>query len=245
MVFTIQNGNKQRDKDRDMSLRREIYLDAAAAINKWQLLIASLGNQELSQTKIDEEFQSISLALAKIDVIATNQTIRTTSRLKSELLELHLNLLIKRQPIVMQKISIDIINNIIQDFTAKQKYYFQIIEEINLTYDQSKQASCNAAQNSINFWNKELEKLYDELNVLQIKQNEEIQIFSKILSDKIKDITKFTIPALVSVRKELGFPIDEGDYHKTLNDNNTRIGDSLQKFFDGIQKLFTSESNSS
>ena len=145
----------------------------------------------------------------------------------------------------MQKISIDIINNIIQDFTTKQKYYFQIIEEINLTYDQSKQASYNTAQNSINFWNKELEKLYDEIDVLRIKQNEEIQIFSKILSDKIRDITEFTIPALLSVRKELGFPIDEGDYHKTLNDNNTRIGDSLQKFFDGIQKLFTSESKSS
>ena len=50
VVFTIQNGNKQRDKDRDMSLRREIYLDAAA-INKWQLLIASLGNQELFANK--------------------------------------------------------------------------------------------------------------------------------------------------------------------------------------------------
>ena len=80
VVFTIQNGNKQRDKDRDMSLRREIYLDAAAAITKWQLLIGSLGNQELSQTKIDEEFQNISPALAKIDVIATNHTLIATSR---------------------------------------------------------------------------------------------------------------------------------------------------------------------
>lgn len=44
VVFTIQNGNRQRDKDRDMSLRREIYFDAAAAITKWQLLIGSLGN---------------------------------------------------------------------------------------------------------------------------------------------------------------------------------------------------------
>lgn len=241
VVFTIQNGNRQRDKDRDMSLRREIYLDAAAAITKWQLLIGSLGNPKLSQEKIDEEFQNISPALAKIDVIATEQTIITASRLKSELLSLYLNLLVKRQPLIMHQIDIDIINNTIQTYETKQKYYFQIMDEINLTPDLSKQTTYSVAQNSADFWTKELDKLYNERNALHIKQTTEIQIFSKLLSDEMKNISNFTTPALVSIRRELGFPINEENYQKTLNHNNTRIHDSLQDFLNKVQKLFINE----
>ena len=71
----LEHEAQQRRTDREMSLRREIYLEAVAAIGKMQDYIASYARQDLTESEKLAKLQGATSALNKVQIAGTNTTI--------------------------------------------------------------------------------------------------------------------------------------------------------------------------
>jgi hypothetical protein len=240
VIITVRSGNKQRDKDRNLELRREIYLNATAAITQWQGLIGKLSNLEFPQSQLDDELNKISPILSKVTVVANNDTIKATSRLTAKLLSTYLNLLSERMHLMDRKIEIDITNNDVQQCLAKQQHNLQIMEHVNLENDVFKQNTYCTAKGNFDFWTKRLEDKFHERDQLQEKQMEEHLVFTKRLCDELRNLGDYATPALFAIRRELEIPIDEQDYKQTLEEISQSSGQSLDSFLNDIKNKSSS-----
>jgi hypothetical protein len=70
---------EQRRIDREMGLRREIYLEATAAIGKMQEFISSYARQDISESDKVALVQGSTASLNKIHIVGTNRTIEAFS----------------------------------------------------------------------------------------------------------------------------------------------------------------------
>lgn len=70
-----EHDEQQRRTDREMGLRREIYLDAVAAIGKMQDYIVSYARQDLPESEKLAKIQGATSALNKVQIVGTNATI--------------------------------------------------------------------------------------------------------------------------------------------------------------------------
>lgn len=71
----FEHDDQQRRTDREMGLRREIYLEAVAAIGKMQDYIASYARQDLPEGEKLAKIQGATSALNKVQIVGTNATI--------------------------------------------------------------------------------------------------------------------------------------------------------------------------
>lgn len=71
----FEHDAKQRRTDREMGLRREIYLEAVAAIGKMQEYLASYARQDLPEGEKLAKIQGATASLNKVHIAGTNATI--------------------------------------------------------------------------------------------------------------------------------------------------------------------------
>src|SRR5215469_7161292 len=70
----LQHDGEQRDREREMSLRINVYLPAAEAVVRSQGLLANLLNPEIPETQIMAGHQNDLAAIAKVQVVGTEET---------------------------------------------------------------------------------------------------------------------------------------------------------------------------
>ncbi len=71
----FEHDDQQRRIDREMGLRREVYLEAVAAIGKMQDYLASYARQDLPESENLAKIQGVMSILNKIHIAGTNATI--------------------------------------------------------------------------------------------------------------------------------------------------------------------------
>ncbi len=71
----FEHDDQQRRTDREMGLRREIYLEAVAAIGKMQDYLASYARQDLPESEKLAKIQGAASALNKVQIVGANATI--------------------------------------------------------------------------------------------------------------------------------------------------------------------------
>jgi hypothetical protein len=92
-----------RKKEREMSLRKDIYLAAAEAISIGITTIGQFANMEIPHEKLTGAYVEKSPSIAKVHIIAGEETVKALAALLSELDGAYLTLLAKRLPLARQK----------------------------------------------------------------------------------------------------------------------------------------------
>jgi len=76
------HDSQQRDKERDLSLRKQVYLDTMEAIANAQNILLSLLNIDFSEIELSSRFSETFLSINKCYVIASNpNVVKGTDRL--------------------------------------------------------------------------------------------------------------------------------------------------------------------
>jgi hypothetical protein len=73
-LISNRHDARQRDREREMSLRTSVYLEAAEAVVRSQALIGSLANPDLPEIQAMATYQQDVAALGKIQVVGTEET---------------------------------------------------------------------------------------------------------------------------------------------------------------------------
>ena len=81
----LDHDREIKKEERELTLRKEIYLAAAEAISSGIQMIGSIANLNVSYDKLMESFSEKAPAIAKVNVIANEDTINALTAFMEEL----------------------------------------------------------------------------------------------------------------------------------------------------------------
>jgi hypothetical protein len=85
-----------------MSLRREVYLQAAAALTHTNSLVARAANVDYNQNKISDEFAADLATISKVHVVASDDTIDAVMTYMNELGPAFMEMTRRRMPLAIR-----------------------------------------------------------------------------------------------------------------------------------------------
>ena len=224
---------QQRDRERNMELRRDVYLEATEAITTNHMVLMRLTNLEIPDSELGQQFSESAAAISKVSVIGSADTVRAVSELSTELGVRYLQLTAKRLPLIDRKDDIDILNEFIQKSSLEQDRLIELMKEMNLQGNPDERRLAAITRN-FEFQQEQSEKYAVERDQLEQENRKELVQFTRDCVQASKDVGKYIVPAVRTVRKEMDLPFEEEEYRATLERSWKTTERSLSDFIDKI-----------
>lgn len=236
----LEHDAMQRNREREMKLRQDIYIRASEAIARSQNILNRLADLNLSEQEISAEFAVDGAALAKAQVVCTNETVQTISSFQQELASAYLELILKRANLINQKNSIDLLSGFVDKSQTEQDRLLALMKQLNLEGN-ADQRIWDVVNKNFEFEQVQHAKYSQERRELWNKQNKEHISFAELCFQRFVEVSKLVPPTIFAMRKELELPIDREAYLAGFNQNLDRSIKTLQSFLDDASKMVDSE----
>lgn len=240
LLTQINNDREMRKRERELTLRKDVYLSAAEAISAGIKTVGRFADLEIPDNKLTEDYTNKSSAIAKVELIANEQTTGTLKNLVGELSATYLHLFSKRIPLSAQRIQISVLQQQINNSLNEEARMIELMKQFNLDglKDNHRWETIN---NNFKFEQERVDKISKERDILQKDLLVRQLQFAKECIDEANRLSLFTVPAIVSVRAELEMPIDEQVYAEMIEKNIKKQGAALEAFIESIRSLVATQ----
>ena len=196
----------QRDRERTMSLRREVYLEAAEALAHANTLLGRMSDIENDQKVLGEELATDLGKIAKIHIVGSDRTIQAVMDYANALGPAVIELVAKRGPLMIRKADIAHQQTFIDVALAERKRFTAVMQQLNLdgVTDQSKRERILAQSRIATEAHESHIAAMGELWRLQLEGIFDIVRHSLALVDRV---TRLLPPAILAVRSEMELPL--------------------------------------
>lgn len=202
-----------RQREREISLRRDVYLPAAKAIARIQATLGLLTDINADQMAIGRRLAVKFGTLAKAHLVASESTVRALMNYQTALMSAYLELLVLRGPLVLKKIAIESHQKYIDRADAGLQRIDQLMKQHNISGNADQAAferlvaQSKIEQNARKSHSDKQSALHKELALGQIALTERMAELAVNTARLIPD-------ALLSCRQELSLPIDPVEYRR-------------------------------
>jgi hypothetical protein len=223
-----------RAKERELALRKEIYLAAAEAISAGIRAIGSVADMNLSNDEVYRGYLEKAPAIAKVHIIGGEETLRAVAEISSELTSAFLELTAKRMPLVSMKQHIAVLEQQIASFGKERDRMLELMRDHNIEGNGDTrrftvlQRNFESQQNQIKQYVQEQQKLNLTLYSAQLNLAEGCLTLSSKLA-------KLAVAAVVSVRRELELPIEQAMYVQLTDELRTKQQTDASRFFADVR----------
>jgi len=225
----FEHERKQKTNEREMELRKEVFLAAAEAIASGMNAISRFANLDLPNEQITGDYVEKSPAIAKVHVIGKAETIQAMVSFTGALSALFLQLFAKRFELMGERSSIALVDSQVEDFGKERDRVLELIKQHNIEgiVDERR---WNVLQGSFEFEqrriNESLARRAELVGTLQPKHLE----FMRECIHHTAALTKLITPVLSAVRAELELPFDDRAYHQLIVDSTARQQHGINEF---------------
>lgn len=122
----------QRDRERTMALRREVYLEAAAALAHVNAVVGRLADISNDQKALAEEFQADLARIAKVHIVGSPRTVQAVMNYVGVIGPSFAELAAKRVPLIIRKSAIDLESTFMDAAQAERKRFSAMTQQLNL-----------------------------------------------------------------------------------------------------------------
>ena len=204
---------QQQDRDRTMSLRRDVYLPAVEALARLQGALGQLTDVNADQEAIGRQIVTDLATLAKIHLVASESTITALMEYQKAFMPAYLELIELRGPLVSRRRAIDLEQTFMDAAIAEHKQLVQLMKEQHISGSEDSARLQRLKLQSDNVLNR-----HKDHNAKQGALWQE-QIAAQLnIADRLTEIIARTAPlipsALLSARKDVDLPIDDAKYRK-------------------------------
>jgi hypothetical protein len=212
----LAHEREMKNREREMSLRKDVYLAGAEAVYAGLLAVNRFANLETPHEKVIEGYLDKAPSLAKVHIIAKEETVKALVAFSAALDTLFVRLFARRGPLVSEKQKIDAL--ITQaDITDKENSRtLELIKQYNLEglTDQNRR---DWLQRNFDFEQKQSKAARQEAASLAVTLYlKQLQLMEDCTDEKNK-LVRLLIPVVFSIRKELELSIDEVEYRRVLD----------------------------
>jgi hypothetical protein len=224
--------------DREMTLRKDVYLSAAEAISSGVGAISRFANFDIPNDQIMSGYIEKVPAISKVHVIAKTETILWLTQFTNRLNALYLTLFARRYELQNEQNAIKILDDQVAIFGKERDSIVELMKQYNIdgAIDGRR---WKVLQDNFEFQQDRIHKALirrDELVAALVPKKFQ---FMQECVEYTSELDAMTIPILLAARTELELPLDEGVYRAVMAEGNVMRQEAIDAF---IQK-FTSDSN--
>ena len=212
---------KSMEKDREFKLKSELYMSAVEEINQLKMLLCKFPH--VSQKEMDSIKGG---ALAKLTVIATNETVQAITEFSAALNVKILHLIPEKIPLDKLRSEIQIISS---QFERTIKKHDQTLNTMN-TYNENDPTFWKKLQGDLDHYSSQIDKMAKDNNKKNAQLNKGIkELYIKGI-EAVISLIELEVRAISCVRKELNLPFDEDEYRNIVQNADKKMEAEFSKF---------------
>ncbi len=247
-VFSTNRGNNKRlreqleydrrikREERELTLRKEVYLANAEAISSGLDAIYRFADLEIPNDAVAELFIQRSSSIGKSYLIANDETLRAIMNFIGELNSTYYGLWVKRDPLMKKKMLLTSLNEQIRRCDAEMSQLVEVVKRFSLAGEKDHDR-WKWVTDSFDLQNKLRADLVKKFNVIANELYTKRAEFRTECTAESARLSRLLLPALIAVRKELNLPIGEAVLTEALENNLKREEASLKKQIEEMEKL--------
>lgn len=233
MLKQLEHESTQKDRERNMGIRRQVYLDAAEAVTENHLILMKMSDLSILDSDLSKQFSKSAAIISKVYAIGSAKTVKTVSDLTTAIGSKYLSLIAERTPLIQRKYEIEIQNELIMKASAERDQMIEIMKNINLQGIQDDRLM-SVAENNFRFQQDQVSKLLEKRNqLIEINGKGQIQLAMKCFQAS-REVSEYFAPAINSVREEMDIPFDEESYRSAIEKSWEASEQSLKEFYSKI-----------
>ena len=241
-ITSLRHDAQQRDREREMALKREIYIPAAEGVNGLLRLIYSMNDLSLTNEQLSLEFKEGSTAVAKLHVVGSNELLKAANAFMHEFSVAYMTLLLRRAPLVDNKRKMEIIDGVMRNVDQDQNRLIEYMRQANLS-GHPEQTTMNMLDQNFRYGQTRRQELTDQLKAAWTEQNKgSLALSGACFSEGIK-LGGLIPPLLFAARRELEIPIDEAAFMEQFTLYQEKGQQAFQTFLGDVAKLSANSGN--
>ena len=226
---------KERRLDREAEIRREVYLEAAEAIASSSEMLVGLMKANVFSKDFNTTVAGYTAAINKINLIGTPETIKAVANYSAAFSKSTLYLISKKIPLAKLQVDIDLLDSMITNTTALRDEYSAKFHE-SIRNDPSDIKKSEFFHNMFVDISNRLTKMFNDKVEKSKMQFELLQEFGLEVVNVTASLAPLLKNACISVRNEMGNPIDEKEYENILQEATDKMPEYLKEFYADIRK---------
>jgi len=232
----LAHDREVRNRERELSLRKDIYLDAAEAISAGLNAIARFADMDVPYNQLTAGYMEKAASVAKVHVIAREDTAKTVTAFLGELTSAYLRLLPKRFVLGQQKAQLELLKQQIDTFGKERDRMVELMRQFNLE-GSNDQRRWTVIQNNFDFESKRVADTATKHDAVAGDFYKQQLQYMKECVDENARLSRLLVPVLSAVRAELELPLDERAYMDIIDDNIQKQEARIDDFLRAAQQL--------
>ena len=222
---------RQRDREREMTLRRDVYLEAAEAMAQAQEYLAGFANIDAPPQQHEALIKGVGADLNKVHIVGSMATVKAVVEANQFFAQAVADLSIHKLPLRRIAHEIDYQQAVIASASARRDESLASMKEMTRIGGEHvrawdlQQKIFNDEQNEIDVAFAKREALHRDLAQLHAD-------FIKRCADAGLALGKLVVNANLAIRRELELCLDASEYRQLMQRSHDRIGravDELQQ----------------
>lgn len=197
----------ERDRERKASLRREVYLSAAAELTRAQAFLSALPQIDLTDKDQASGMSGFFAAAAKAQMVCEPKTSLLIGELVGAFGGLFFRLMTKAGPIHTLRSDIAIRSQHIDRYQGEVDRVLSGMTELNESGNPGPERM-KALHQSFKFYQGQLTRINDERKEMFKKQNELNASYARDLFTELKQLLAIQLEAMAAIRAELNLGTD-------------------------------------
>lgn len=225
----FEHERESKTKDREMALRKEVFLSAAEAVLAGMNTVGRFANFDIPNDEVAQPYVEKASAIAKVHVIARTETILPLAQFTSRLGALHIELFARRHEMMNERSALAVVDSQVAQFGKERDRILEMIKQHNIegVVDQRK---WNVLQNNFEFEQKRInDGLSHRAQLAAALQPKHLE-FMRLCLSHTEQLGGMLIPVLTAVRSELELPLDEAAYRQAMVESYAQQQQAIDEF---------------
>lgn len=238
----LAHDKEQKKTDREMLLRKEVYLKAAEAVMAGVSAVGRHADPAIPQNKLAQEISEMGSALGKVHLIGSSETLTATSKFSVEIVSTILELTLGRLPLLEKQTLLKVMDEQIRNYGRERDRMVDLMKQLNLEGDHDPKR-WDFLQRMFDFEQKLVNDTLAEQAKLRAEFQKEWMPYRQRCYDASTRLARLLVPAVKAIRQELDLPFDAHSYQELVEDSVRRQRQALDDFFRGVQEREAKEAS--
>jgi hypothetical protein len=234
VTLQLQHDSEERDRERAMALRRDVYLPAAEGIVRAQQLLGQLVNPALELQDIQKEITNALVAISKIHLVGDQATVEAVMAYNRQLLLAYFELLKLRMPITYKDFEAKGYQGMGDRTALETTRTNELMKQFNISGQTDKAAWDRLVQMS-EAEQRLMRQQYARAAELRAANLLAQQSMALRASELSAECAALNPDAVLAARRELGLPIDEAVYRQRFAEQAAEARAAAAEFIGGLQ----------
>lgn len=222
--------------EREMALRKEIFLQAAEAIYAAIQDMYRFGNLQLGSDEVTKGYMEKSPAIAKVHIVAGTPTLEALMAISGALNTAFYKLWARRHAVLKVREGVVEIDAAINEARREQDNYLALMKQFNLNVEVDRR-KWEVLDSSFKREMERIEKLRTARAPLAQRFGEEHERLIQESSEVATEVAKFISPLIKAIREELQIPFNFDVYEALQASSMQNQRDALANFLREVRKL--------